>query len=241
MKRWKMTPDGPAHELRPAYGFSKKTMAVRAHKGHGVFLAVDRPMIREGLAHLIRQANFEIVGQAGDAKETLAHSGLAMAETVVVDFLSSGGDVLVFIRALHERQLRSVVCSEHGDSVHIEAAFDAGANGYVTQDDEPQHLIGAIQTVAAGSDYLSPKAGADLARRVAGLETPLPEEEFSRQERHIYELLSKGDSTSEIAARVYISSSAVEACCHRMIEKLDLPSMKALRRLAITTGSRVAA
>ena len=237
MKRWKMTPDGSAHELRPAYGFSKKTTVIRAHKGHGVFLVVDRPMIREGLAHLIRQANFEIVGQAGDAKETFAHPGLAMAETVVVDFFSGGGDVLAFIHALHARQLRSVVCSVHSGSVRIKAAFDAGANGYVTQNDEPQHLIGAIQTVVAGSDYLSPKAGAELARRVAGLETPLPEEEFSRQERHIYELLSQGDSTNEIAARVYISSSAVEACCRRMIEKLDLPCKR--RSKSVAGGGRI--
>jgi len=191
-------------------------------------------MTREGLALVLEQANFRIVGHAGNGKETLAHPGLALTEVVVVDLLSHDEEVVSLIKALSWRHLRSVVCSIRENSTRISATFAAGASGYVTKNDEPQHLVEAIRATVAGCNYVSPRAGACLAKKVAGLEDPSPKEELSRQQLQIYQLLGKGDSPNEISGHLKISPRTVESYCTRMIYKLDLPGMKALRRHAIS-------
>ncbi|MCX6908002.1 MAG: response regulator transcription factor [Verrucomicrobia bacterium] len=219
---------------RTSESHSKNT-AARASKGQCLFLVVDRPMTREGLALMLEQANFRIVGQAGNGKETLAHPMLALTEVVVVDLLSGGEDAISLIKALSSRHLRSVVCSIRENSTWISAALAAGAGGYVTANDEPQHLVEAIHAVVAGCNYVSPRAGAGLAKKVAGLEDPSPKEDLSRQQLQIYQLLGKGDSPNEISGHLKISPRTVESYCTRMIYKLDLPGMKALRRHAISS------
>ncbi len=221
-------------------GLRRQAAAVTSRKSQSgenkrcVFLVVDRPVTREGLALMLRQARFTIVGQAGNYQETFAHPNLASADAVMVDLLSGDKDTVCLIKALSSRQLRSVVCSMHEDSTRIRAALVAGASGYVTTKDETQHLIEAIRAVIGGRNYVSPRAGTGLARKVAGLEDPSPKEDLSKQQLQIYELLGRGGNAKEISSRLKISPRTVESYCSRMIYKLDLPGMKALRRLAIS-------
>lgn len=190
---------------------------------------------------MLKKAGFDIVGQAAGIRESLAHPDLKQSKVVVVGLLSGDGDTLSLVKALHARQLRSVVCAVEGDFSQVQKAFTAGASGYVTQGDEPQHVFEAIRVVAGGHNYISPRTGAGLARKISGLENPAPEETLSGQQWQIYELLGKGESTVEIAKQIRISPRTVESYCYRMIEKLDLPGMKALRRHAIANGSKASA
>lgn len=152
--------DASKNTLAGTFESQRKSRASRASKGQCIFLVVDRPMTREGLALVLEQANFRIVGQAGNGKETLAHPGLALTEVVVVDLLSGEEEVVSLIKALSSRHLRSVVCSIRENSTRISTALAAGAGGYVTANDEPQHLVEAIRAVVAGCNYVSPRAGA---------------------------------------------------------------------------------
>jgi DNA-binding NarL/FixJ family response regulator len=159
-----------------------------------------------------------------------------LAEVVVIDLRPGVEDTLGIIKSLHERRIRSIVCSMEGRPAQIRAAFAAGASGYVTLSDEPLHLFEAIRAVASGRSYVSPRTGAGLARKVAGLEEVSAEERFSGQQWRIYQLLGRGVSAEEIAASIHVSPHTVEAYCYRMIEKLKLRGMKALRRRAIIRG-----
>ena len=230
------TPTESHRELSPPPASRRKEQTPAARKGPSVFLVVDRPVVREGLALVLQEAGLVVVGDAGNRIETFLHPRLLLAEAVVVDLWAGGEETLGLIKDLHERRIRSVVCSVHGFAAQVRAAFAAGANGYVTQSDEPQHLFEAIRTVAAGRNYVSPRTGAGLARRVAGLEETPPEEGFSGQQWRIYQLLGRGVSAEEIAARIHVSPHTVESYCYRMIEKLKLGGMKALRRRAIVRG-----
>lgn len=214
----------------------RKEKAAERRSGPGVFLIVDRPVVREGLALVLEEAGFWVVGDAGNRIETFLHPRLLLAETVVVDLLAGGEDTLSLIKELHERRIRCVVCSVQGNPSQIRAAFAAGAGGYVTLSDEPQHLFEAIRTVAAGRNYVSPWTGAGLARKDAGLESLPPEEKLSGQQWRVYQLLGRGISAVEIAARMHVSPHTVESYCYRMIEKLKLGGMRALRRRAIIRG-----
>lgn len=207
-------------------------------RGRRVFLVADRPVIRASLAHVLRKAGFELVGQAGNRKEVLTHHDLASSEVVIVSLLGGDKDTLSLVRDLRARRIQSVICAVAGDSARIRSAFSAGASGYVTQSDESEHLFEAVRVAAGGRHYVSPRAGAGLARKISGLEKPAPGDALSQQQLLVYELVGKGESTDEIAKQVGISPRTVESYCYRMIEKLDLSGMKALRRHAIAHSNR---
>jgi DNA-binding NarL/FixJ family response regulator len=229
----KALPAALVRKPAPAFDFRRQDKAAQTQHGQRVFLVVDRPVVREGMALVLQEAGFAVIGEAGNRLETFAHPQLLLAEVVVLDLLAGGEDTLGLIRALHEKRIRCVVCSIQGYAAQIRAAFTAGANGYVTLSDELQYLLEAIRTVAAGRNYVSPRTGAGLARKAAGLEDAPPEERFSGQQWRVYQLLGRGVSAEEIAARIHVSPHTVESYCYRMIEKLKLRGMKALRRRAI--------
>ena len=212
----------------------RKNADSTTHKRHGVFLAVDRPLLRECLALVLKQEGFEIAGQAASREEAFAHPSLTLAEVVLLDLVPGNGDAFGVVKGLSKQGIPSVICSMRADSTSIRAVFAAGASAYVTQEDEPKHLFEAIHAVSAGRSYVSPRAGAALARKISSSENSVSGEELSRQQWQIYQRLAQGESAEEIAARLHVSPRTVESYCYRMIEKFNLTGMKALRRQAIS-------
>ena len=85
----------------------------------------------------------------------------------------------------------------------------------------------------AGGTYLSPElAGAvyDQVQALAG------HPKLSAQEREVVQLISKGLKTAEIAKRLNLSDNTVNTYRKRIMDKLDLHSIAALTRYAISTG-----
>ncbi|MGC4118914.1 MAG: response regulator transcription factor [Myxococcales bacterium] len=111
----------------------------------------------------------------------------------------------------------------------VRQALAEGAKAYVTKRDSAQALDEAIAAVRTGGTYLSPRAKVALEE--------LPGEEsmktLSDQEREVFELLGQARSTAEIAERLRIGVRTVETYYRRMVEKLGLPNVRALRHEAV--------
>ena len=218
----------------------RKQGKARASGECRVFLVADRPVIRASLAQVLKKAGFELVGQAGGREETMTHPGLASSDVVVVSLLSGDGDAVSLVKAFRARRKRSVICAVGGNSECIRIAFAAGAGGYVTQSDESAHLLEAVRVVVGGRHYVSPRAGAGLARKISGLDKAVPEDDLSKKQLYVFKRLGLGEDIHEIARQMRISARTVESYCYRMIEKFDLDGMKALRRHAIANAAQPA-
>jgi DNA-binding NarL/FixJ family response regulator len=154
------------------------------------------------------------------------HLGLA-----IVDLSLNGEDGLALIADLHQRRIPVLVYYMHNDAPHVQSAFAAGALGYVTKLELDRVLMEAIRDVAAGRRFVSPEAAIALAQDL----TP-PSDAFTRlsvQEREVYEMLGRGESTAEIATAMQVSNRTVESYCERILVKLSLNGMHELRRHAI--------
>lgn len=193
-----------------------------------VFLVDDHPLVRQGLALVLEQGGFTIAGEAESAEATLAHPGLGSAHIAVVDLSLDHSSGMDLVPSLCRRGIRVVVYSMHEEATVVRRALAAGAKGYVTKREAAQSLVEAIRTVLNGEDYVSPRAGAGLAR-CAG------EPELSLQQQHLYEMLGQGCDVNEIAARLNVSPRTVETYCTRLLDKLGIAGMKDLRRHAIAS------
>ncbi|MDP2360373.1 MAG: response regulator transcription factor, partial [bacterium] len=138
---------------------------------------------------------------------------------------------------------RIVFLSMHGDRRYVQAAFAAGAHGYVTKDTPLSELVRVLELVLAGrravgeglADLLLDDYG-DLVRGRQTAPAPSILDRLSPREREVLQLLAEGAGTRQIAARLNLSPKTVESHRAMLMEKLGLHSVAELTKLAIREG-----
>ncbi|MBZ5581642.1 MAG: response regulator transcription factor [Acidobacteriia bacterium] len=198
-----------------------------------ILLVDDHPAVRHGLALLLASEGMEVCGEAARRNAALAQIAKIQPDMAIVDLSLDGEDGVTLIDDLRQRHIPVLAYSMHNDPTHVAGAFAAGALGYVTKRELDSVLMRAIRAVAAGRRFVSADAAVALAEGIKG---PAPCDGFDKlslQEREVYQLLGRGESASEAALALHVSTRTVESYCARMQVKLSLDSMHELRRHAI--------
>ena len=118
-------------------------------------------------------------------------------------------------------------------------ALRNGADGYVLKSEDPQDMVNAIHSVAAGSKYLSP-AVADLAVEAYLASSrnirPDPYDELTDREKEVFQLSAEGMSGEEIAAFLTLSVHTISTHRRNLMGKLNLKNQADLITYAIKRG-----
>ncbi len=139
-------------------------MARRGTKKLRVFVVDDEPTERKGLELLIaREPGYEVCGASAgvDAIERLMPLKPNLA---VVDFSVYSERGFELIREICRvlPAVRVLVFSLNDEIPLAQAAFKAGALGYVTKEDGTESLVEALELVSAGHTYLAPAIAAKM-------------------------------------------------------------------------------
>lgn len=203
------------------------------YAGARVFLADDHPAVREGLTLRLMQERFEVCGEAGSRAEVLASIDGSGADIALVDLTLCEESGLDLIPDLRGRGIAVVVYSMHEDADTVYRALAQGAASYVTKRENSAVLVEAVRRTLAGERYVSPRIAAALdAARELERQSGRPAA-LSERERQTMELLARGESNVDIARALGVSVRTVESYCARILVKLGLDGMKALRKYAI--------
>ena len=204
-----------------------------------VLLVDDHPIMRHGLAQLIRtEEGLDVCGDAGSAAEGLAAVGRCKPDLVVVDLTlpdKNGLELLKDIQAMHPGTL-CIVLSMHDESVYAERALRAGARGYVMKEAAADHLIGAIRRVLGGGIYVSETMASRMLEGMTSSKAKPSASLIDRltdRELEILEMIGKGVATKIIAEKLSISARTVEAHRAHIKEKLGITDGAALVRFAV--------
>lgn len=198
-----------------------------------VVIADDHPAVCQGLKLLLEPEGISVCAQASGRVETLACVTAHRPDLVLVDLSLGDDDGIDLVAELRRLAIPSLVYSMHEDAHHVAAALAAGAQGYVTKREVHQLLVQAIREAAAGRRFVSPRAALALADRIGVERSDTDTPELSGQEKNVYRLLGRGEGTSQIARTLKISARTVESYYSRMLVKLNLETMRDLRRHAI--------
>ena len=192
-----------------------------------VFLVEDHPITREGFAQLINyQDDLLVCGHAGTVAAALSGITDNAPDLVIVDVSLPDGHGIELIKSLRTQfpKLRILVLSMHDEALYAERALQAGARGYVMKQEATHIVMAAIRQVLQDETYLSPKMQRTVVQRFAG---KIPAngvsemEHLTDRELQVFELLGRGQSTSQIARRLRISISTVETHRAHLKEKLQ--------------------
>jgi DNA-binding NarL/FixJ family response regulator len=194
-----------------------------------VVLADDSMLLREGIARLLEDAGFEIVGQSGTADDLLLKVRSYTPDVAIVDIRMPPTHTDEGLRAAKEIREKYPDTSVLVLSQYAEEGFalellqeSAQGVGYLLKDrvyDLPD-FIAAVKRVAEGGSALDPAVVSQLVGR-RRRDDPL--EELTAREREVLELMAEGLSNSAIGARVFLSDRGVEKHVTSIFQKLQLP------------------
>jgi DNA-binding NarL/FixJ family response regulator len=193
-------------------------------------VADDSVLLREGLVRLLEEADFEVVGQAGDAEDLLRKVRAHKPDAAIVDVRMPPTNTDEGIRAALE--IRSelpgvavLVLSQYVEEVYAREllADDASGIGYLLKDrvSDIETLTDAVRRIGAGGSVLDPEVVSGMLGRTRE-DDPL--EQLTPREREVLALMAEGRSNGAIASELVVSERAVEKHVTSIFSKLDLPA-----------------
>jgi two-component system, NarL family, response regulator NreC len=129
-----------------------------------------------------------------------------------------------------------LVLSMQDDPRYVHEAFAAGAAGYILKEAVDAEVVGAIQRVASGDNYVHPALGARLIAAEAEAKAREEADPLSDREREVMRLLALGHTNQEIAKMLFISVRTAETHRAHIMQKLRLSTRAELVRYAIDQG-----
>lgn len=206
-----------------------------------VVLADDSMLLREGIAVLLQESGFTIVGQSATADDLLLKVRSYKPDIAIVDirmpptFSDEGLRAAQEIREKHPGTAVLVL------SQHVEAGYalellakSAEGVGYLLKDrvSDVKEFVDAVRRVAAGGSALDPEVVSRLvgSRRGSG-----PLDDLSPREREVLQLIAEGRSNQGVAERLVITERAVEKHVTSIFQKLRLPTAAEDHRRVLAT------
>ncbi|MFC5825104.1 response regulator [Nonomuraea insulae] len=204
-----------------------------------IVIAEDDPLLREGLALLLRAEGLDVVATAPDAAEFLVAVDTHKPDVAIVDVRMPPTHTDEGIVAAVEARRRLPGLAVLVLSAYVEQAFatdllshGSSRLGYLLKErvGRVQEFMTALHRVAGGGTAIDPEVVAQLLTR-ARPDNKL--ERLSPRERDVLALMAEGLGNAAIAERLFVTDGAVHKHIRSIFAKLDLaPTDGTDRRVA---------
>jgi serine/threonine-protein kinase PknK len=196
--------------------------------GRTVVIADDDLLLREGIASLLTQAGYGVVGQAGDATELLALVRQHRPEIAIVDIRmppDQGTEGLRAAQAIREElpEVAILVLSAYVEVKHATTLLASGQrSGYLLKSRVANigEFLDSVDRLGRGGSVVDPSLVLELlSARTA--DDPL--DALTVREQEVLGLMAEGRTNSGIARRLWVTEGTVEKHVHSIFVKLRLP------------------
>jgi serine/threonine-protein kinase PknK len=195
-----------------------------------VAIADDDVLLRQGLAALLREGGYDVVGQATDAESLIGLVRKEVPDVAIVDirmpptYTTEGLEAARMIRDELPR-VAILVLSAHIEVEHAMDLLGVGPGiGYLlkTRVGDVDELTDTLERIRSGGSVVDPTLVQELvlARRARD-----PLEELTARERDVLALMAEGRSNSGIARILWLAEGTVEKHVRHIFQKLQLPDV----------------
>ena len=196
-----------------------------------VLVADDQPVVRAGFQTILEaQPDIVVVGEAADGREAVERARRTKPDVVLMDVRMPNLDGLQATRLLAGPDVpdpvRVLVLTTFDLDDYVYEALRAGASGFLLKDVRRDELVSAVRVVAAGDALLAPSVTRRLIREFARRPAPNASQtvmqSLTPRERDVFDLVARGLSNAEIAARLYLGEATVKSHVTHILIKLGL-------------------
>ncbi|MGG4775938.1 response regulator transcription factor [Alcaligenaceae bacterium 429] len=212
-----------------------------------ILLIDDHSLFRSGVKLLLmRQDDFEVVGEAADGAEGLKRATSLKPDVILLDLNMpglSGLDTLqLLVQELPDCAVIILTVSE--EAAELAQALSYGARGYLLKNMDVEALTSAIRKAAAGEPVIDNQMTVKLVEQfrqhgtnvASNKERDEQQSRLTQREREIMQCLVRGDSNKAIARELNVAESTVKIHVQNILKKLDLTSRVQIAVYAVEHG-----
>lgn len=201
-----------------------------------ILIADDHNVVRKGIRLILAEAYpfAEIIDVADSA--SLLKMAFKDEWTVIISDISmpgrSGVDVIKELKD-HSPKTPVLILSAHSAEEYAVRSIKAGASGYLTKESAPDELVKAVEYILGGKRYITPEIAELLIDSYGTDLDKAPHEALSNREFEVMKLIAAGQSISEMAESLSLSTNTVSTYRARILEKMRMHSNTELIKYAI--------
>lgn len=203
-----------------------------------VLIADDVMILCQGLKAILEQdSEFVITGMAQNGKEAYELCKENTPDVVLMDMRMPEYDGAYGIEKIKKAfpEVKVLVLTTFDDEETIEAAFSAGADGYILKEMEDKKIIFSIKSLYHGITVL----GQSVFQNIKGnsrTNTSVSPEQFTQRDLALIRLVASGYSNKEIASMLCLAEGTVKNGLSKILEKLHLKDRTQLAIYALKNG-----
>lgn len=193
-----------------------------------ILLVDDHEVVRLGLKALLdRHPNFEVVAEAGTARDAIEKVNSLSPDVVVMDIRLPGGSGIEACQeiTLKNPDVKVIMLTSYAEDEMLFSAIRAGAAGYVLKQIGGEDLVKAIEAVGRGEALLDPAVTQRIfqeVRKAAKEEEASAFSNLTQQEKHVLMLVAEGKTNREIAKSLFLGEGTVRNYVSSILSKLGV-------------------
>jgi len=209
-----------------------------------ILLVDDHEVVRLGLKALLeRHQNFEVVAEAGTARDAVERVEEFSPDVVVMDIRLPGGSGIEACAEISARFPNSkvIMLTSYAEDEMLFSAIRAGAAGYVLKQIGGEDLVHAIEAVSRGEALLDPAVTQRVfqeVRKAAKDEEASAFSALTQQEKHVLLLVSEGKTNREIAKALFLGEGTVRNYVSSILSKLGVSNRAEAAAFAVEHNLR---
>ena len=200
-----------------------------------LLIADDHPVVRDGLSGMFSgDDGFEVIGEAANGAQAVTLACALEPDVILMDLRMPEMDGVAAIAELARRKVaaRVLVLTTYDTDSDVVRAVEAGATGYLLKDSPREDLLRAVRAAARGEAALSPS----VATRLLGQVRAPAQEPLSQRELEVLEMVARGATNREAAAKLFISEATVKTHLLHIYAKLNVGDRAAAVAEAFNRG-----
>lgn len=195
----------------------------------------DHPLIRRGISQLLSfEPEFDIIAEASNGSDAVRLAAEHEPDLILLDLNMKGMSGLDTLNAMRAEDISAsiVVLTVSDSRADIRALINAGADGYLLKDTEPDQLVALLKQALSGG-----KAYSDQVKEFLEDDTEYESllDALTDREMQILREVAKGHRNRQIAESLYISEATVKVHMKSLLKKLQVKSRTAATVLYLET------
>ncbi len=200
-----------------------------------ILIADDHAVVRSGVRSVLEDhPGWSVVAEAANGRDAVAEAIATQPDVAVLDYALPLLNGIEATRQIRERvpSVEVLIFTMHDNEDLLREAFNVGARGYLLKSDAQQHLISAVQSLAAHKPFFTDSASQVLVANFVTKKGPI-KQALTDREQTIVRMVAEGHSNKQIARLLNINIKTVETHRASVMRKLDVGSMAEVVRYAI--------
>lgn len=192
-----------------------------------VLIVDDHPLMRRGVRQLLElDRAFEVIGEASSGAEAVSLANRLAPDLILLDLNMKGLSGLDTLNALRRDGVsaRVVILTVSDARSDIFTLIDAGADGYLLKDSDPEVLLQEIHQCLAGGKAFSEQVREYLHNRGGERQNSNPFAILTERELDVLSEVARGLSNKQIASGLHISEETVKVHIRNLLRKLQVRS-----------------